>query len=121
MIVPGCLRSAWLWVAASIGLAVTSLGVVVYGASIRVPPIGCTVPQPPAKQIPYDRAIDHISHIASVANWFAIAALGCVLLGLAPARRRLPLLIVAMLLILLAIGVAAEGNELRNQPFCTPG
>ena len=50
-------RSAEVWASLSTALMVASLAVVYAATRIEVPPLGCTVPQPAAKQAAFDVAV----------------------------------------------------------------
>jgi hypothetical protein len=88
---------------------------VVYAASrIHLPPIGCTVPQPRAKQAAFDATLDGVDQVVTVANWLAVSAPGVLLAGIVAARSRIVLLALILPLSLSAIAVNDYGHDLRT-------
>jgi uncharacterized membrane protein (Fun14 family) len=94
-----------------------SLAVIYAETGIARPPLGCTMPQPVAKQAAFDLALDSMGNVASVANWLGVAGLVALAVGVAvvPSGRRLPLL--ALLVpVLLVIFVVYGLGRICGQP-----
>lgn len=116
------LRNVWLWAAVSTSLTFASLAVIYAATGITRPPLGCTVPQPPAKQAAFDLALDSMGNVASVANWLGVAGLVALAVGivLVPPRSRVPLLALLLPVLVSIFVVYGLGHDMRTAAdWCT--
>jgi hypothetical protein len=106
-------RSAGGWASLSTALMVASVAVVYAATRIEIPPLGCAVPQPAAKQAAFDVAVADVGKVTSVANWLALMGIAALGLGIAVSRGRGRLLILALPFAVAAFFVYGYGNDLR--------
>lgn len=103
-----------MWLTLSVGLACASIAVVYAASRIQLPPIGCTVPQPAAKQAAFDATLQGVGQVVTVANWLAVSALAILAVGVVAARSRIVLLALILPLCLSAVAVDGYGHDLRT-------
>ena len=103
---------AWpSWAVLSVGLSLASLVVLYAATRIVIPPLGCTIPQPPVKQAAFDSSLAAIASVTHVANRLALASVAVVITGIVAARVWLPVFCLLAALIVVALLVVGYGHD----------
>src|SRR5690242_9107017 len=93
-------RSGGPWLATSALLGAASVALVLAATTIRIPVLGCALPQPPAQVAAWNHAAGRVSHLAGIAAWLGGAGFAVGVAGAFAVRRPAPLALCLLLYML---------------------
>jgi hypothetical protein len=105
-------RSGGPWLAATALLGVASVALVLAATTIRIPVLGCALPQPPARVAAWNHAVDQVAQLTGITAWLGAAGFAVGFAG-AFVVRRPGALAAYLLLYMLVVGVA-YGQDIPN-------